>query len=60
MKAHLWLPEKNQIACQVYIRCLKGDYEVLPLEKFKKVYTKQKKYCCKNCLKYLKKEGGLK
>ena len=55
MKAHLWLAEKCQIACQVYVRCLKGDYEILPLDRFKQVYKKDKKYCCKKCLGYLEK-----
>jgi len=58
MKAHLAI-DNNQTACKVFGRCLKGDYEVLPLERFKKVYIKQPDYCCKKCLNYLKNKKEL-
>lgn len=58
MKAHLLTSEGRY--CHKFRRCLKGDYEVLPLDRFKKVYAKQKSYCCKICLGYLKKEGEIK
>ena len=53
MKAHLL--RIDQPACQKYsLRCLKGEYEILTLERFKKVLKKQKDYCCKKCINYLK------